>query len=141
MPTKKPGIRPIDSKVPISIAAKSEHRLAHEKNKSGRLRYIVVNLQEATMLELHVKIDGQEVFSRTAQEVAAGQNNCLGIQATYGAGGMLQCQIYTTNNYGIVLDFNSNPIEFTNELLIEIKNRHTTTAYSTQAAYGLYEID
>ena len=141
METKIPGIRVIDEKLPISIPAKGEHRLLNLKKSKGRLRYIVVNLQVADVLELHIKIDGQDVFARTPQEVAAAQNNCLGIQAVYGAGGMLQSQVYTSSNYGIVLDFSNRPISFEKELLIEIKNRHATTAYSTQAVYGLYEVD
>lgn len=141
MDTKIPGIRVIDEKLPISIPAKGEHRYVNLKKSKGRFRYIVINVQEATMLELHIKIDGQDVFSRTPQEVAAAQNNCLGIPAAYGAGGMLQCQVYTASNYGIVLDLTGYPIEFERELLIEIRNRHATIAYSTQAVFGLYEVD
>jgi len=141
MSTKLPGIRVIDSKKPVSISAGQRKVFVRETGKTGRLRYVVVNFQEATQLELHVTIDGQDVLSRTSEEVSAAQNNCLGIQANYGAGGMLQCQVYTTNNYGIVLDLNANPIEFAKELLIEVRNRHATVAYSTQALYGLYEID
>jgi hypothetical protein len=141
MNTKISGIRAAIDKAVHSIAAVGRFTMVEEKRKSGRLRYVAVNLNEGTQLELHIKIDGQDILTHTPQEVAAGANICLGITAAYGAGGMLQVHTYATGNYGIILDLTSNPIEFEKELLIEVKNRHAATAYSTQATYALYEID
>jgi len=109
------------------------------QHRAGRLRYLIVVLNAATLSELHVELDGEEILGLTPDEIINDGAGKLSIGTGVANSGLLFCHRNTAGAYGVTLNLMELPEEFNESLRIYLRGVGASND-TLQSAFCLYDL-
>jgi len=109
------------------------------QHQAGRLRYLIVVLNDLASSEIHVELDGEEILGLTPDRIISDGGAKLSIGTGVANSGLLFCHRNTAGAYGITLNLAELPEEFNEGLHIFVKNVGASSD-TLQSAFCLYDL-
>jgi len=122
-----------------TLTAGAKTKLVKVIDTSGRLRYIALNLNDATNIMIYLEMDGDIIFAHTVNEFNQAVAGSLAISQTAVTAGMINIATSAGDDAAIIFDFNPCPLPFRHKMHIwfEVIGK---TDKSINAAYVLYDL-
>lgn len=121
------------------VKAGSKTVVVKVEDKSGRLRYIVMNLNDATNIIIHLELDGDKIFNHSVNDFNNAAAGDLAIGTTNVTAGMINIATNSGDDAAIVFDFNACPLPFNHKMRLWLEVVGDTDK-SINAAFVLYDL-
>ena len=122
-----------------TLKAGAKKTLVKIEDKSGRLRYIALNLNDATNILIKLELDGDRIFDHSVNDFNNAAAGDLAIATTAATAGMINVVCNSGDDAAIIFDFNSCPLPFQHSMHLWFEVDGDTNK-SINAAYVLYDL-